>query len=133
MTSIKFTSENKAVVTKMFMKKAMIFGTDEYRLLKEFKKENPNVEVTTKNIKKNPNKQSYKNLTYTNMRKYISTLENSEVELSAFETQIKRSSICKSPYKTVMNWFINRYRNTDEMFDAFFLDKEEKTLTQALA
>ena len=133
MTSIKFTSENKAVVTKMFMKKAMIFGTDEYRLLKEFKKENPNVEVTTKNIKKNPNKQSYKNLTYTNMRKYISTLENSEVELSAFETQIKRSSICNSPYKTVMNWFINRYRNTEEMFDAFFLDKEEKTLTQALA
>ena len=133
MTSIKFTSENKAVVTKMFMKKAMIFGTDEYRLLKEFKKENPNVEVTTKNIKKNPNKQSYKNLTYTNMRKYISTLENPEVELNAFETQIKRSSICKSPYKTVMNWFINRYRNTDEMFDAFFLDKAEKNLTQALA
>ena len=46
MTSIKFTSENKAVVTKMFMKKAMIF--DPYT----FYEQNPNLGMC-KSCKKN--------------------------------------------------------------------------------
>jgi hypothetical protein len=57
-----------AQVTKSFEKKSRVFGTDEYKLWREFKKDYPNAKMTTKSIKKNPNKETNKNLTYENMR-----------------------------------------------------------------
>ena len=52
-----------AQVTKSFEKNSRVFGTEEYKLWREFKKDYPNAVMTTKRIKKNPNKKTNKNHT----------------------------------------------------------------------
>lgn len=115
--TIKLIDEKTAVVTKSFMKNAKIFGTDEYKLWKEFKKDCPEAVMTTKTIKKNPNKKTYKNMTYANMRIYIKHQSESETMLKEFEKQIEISSIYKNPYHHVLAWFIDKFQNIDEYFD----------------
>ena len=117
--TIKFTSEKSAVASKSFLKKAMIYGTDEYKLYKEFKAENPNVTVTAKSIKKNPNKESYKNLTYENMESYINELENKDVLLDKFARQKRMAVIAKNPYRNVLNWFKNNCFDNEHEFVEF--------------
>lgn len=65
--SPKFVSENEVRVTKAFLKNAMVFGTPEYKLWKEIRLDCPNAVMITKDIKRNPNKRTYRNMTYKNM------------------------------------------------------------------
>ena len=58
---IKMISETEAQVTKAFAKNAVILGTDEYKLWKEYRKDFPDAKMVTKTIKKNPEKKTYKN------------------------------------------------------------------------
>lgn len=68
----RFVDDNHVLVTKMFAKNARIFGTPEYKLWKEIRLDNPNAEMVTKTIKKNPNKRvDTKNMTYENMALFI--------------------------------------------------------------
>ena len=60
-TNITVINETTAQVTKAFMKKAVIFGTDEYKLWREFKKDFPEAQMVTKAVKRNPSKKTYKN------------------------------------------------------------------------
>lgn len=94
-----------AYVTKSFMKNALVYGTDEYKLLKAFKNENPDIEVSVRTIAKNPNKTTYKNLTYSNMISYIETLNNSKDLLEEFEIVKSCSVIAKNKYRYILNWF----------------------------
>ena len=47
--------------------------SDEYALLQKLKMENPGFKVCNRKIKSNPNKDTYKGLTYAYMRSYIIT------------------------------------------------------------
>ena len=116
---IVLTSENTAVASKSFLKKAMVFGTEEYYYLKGFKSENPTVKVTAREIKKNPNKVSYKNLTYNNMVAYIETLKNSAELIAEFELQKRKAVIAKNPYRSVVNWFKANCFESDIEFNEF--------------
>ena len=57
-STITIINETTAIVTKKFYKQAMIYGTEEYKIMRTFKIENPGVKVIAKQIKKNPNKES---------------------------------------------------------------------------
>ena len=57
--------ENTVLVTKAFAKQARIFGTPEYKEWKEIKADLPNAQMVTKKIKKNPDKKTNRNKTYT--------------------------------------------------------------------
>jgi len=117
-TTIRFTTENTAVASKVFMKNAMIYGSDEYKILKAFKAENPNVTVSAKEIKKNPNKDSYKNLTYNNMVAYINELPNRVELIAEFEATKRKSVIAKNKYRYIVNWFKSAcFENEKEFAD----------------
>ena len=116
---IMFNDNNEAVVTKAFQKQARIFGTDEYKLWREVLKENPGVKMVTKSIKKNPDKETYKNLTYANMKKYIETQEDAQELLAEFEVEKKRASVQTNPYRSVLAWFLQKFENYNE-YKAFF-------------
>ena len=102
---IRYIDDNTAQVTKAFEKKACIFGTDEFKLWREYKAMFPNAVMTTKSIKKNTNKKTRRNLTFANMVEYMKTQENSEDLLAEFETMKSRSKIQASPYQYVLSWF----------------------------
>lgn len=107
--------DTTAQVTKAFEKQARIFGTDEYKLWKAYREDFPGAKMVTKSIKKNPNKKSYKNLTYANMELFI-TETNSEL-LVELKKQIKLSKVQSNPYRAVLAWFLSQFPQYDEYKD----------------
>ena len=108
----RFVDDNHVLVTKEFAKNARIFGTPEYKMWREIKQDCEDAEMVTKTIKKNPNKKSYKNLTYANMELFI-TEQNSEL-LVELRKQIKLSKVQSNPYRAVLAWFLSEFPKYDE-------------------
>lgn len=121
--TIRYINDNEAQVTKAFEKRAVIFGTEEYKLWKAYRVDFPNAKMITKSIKKNPNKKTYKNLTYLNMKQFISMQDNSQKFLAEFEKQKKLSQIQENPYRAVLAWFLKEFPKYDEYKD-FFADNQ---------
>lgn len=131
---IKMISETEAQVTKAFAKNAVIFGTDEYKLWKEYRKDFPDAKMVTKTIKKNPEKKTYKNLTYKNMELFIKVQpvekdENDNVidYMKEFERQKLMAKVQPNPYKAVLAWFLEKFKDYST-YKEFFkkLEEEEK-------
>ena len=110
--AIIYIDDTTAQVTKAFEKQARIFGTEEYKLWKAYREDFPAAKMVTKTIKKNPNKKSYKNLTYANMELFI-TEQNSEL-LVELKKQIKLSKVQSNPYRAVLAWFLSEFPKYDE-------------------
>ena len=123
--TIRYIDDNTAQVTKAFEKKACIFGTEEFKLWREYKKEFPKAQMVTKSIKKNPNQKNRRNMTYENMVAYINTYPEKEAKklMEEYETIQKRSKIQKSPYQYVLSWFETKFEGYDDL-DQFMAEKE---------
>lgn len=125
--TIRYISDTEARVSKTFEKKAYIFGTEQYKLWKAYREDFPNAKMVTKSIKKNPNKKTYKNLTYVNMKIYIGAQAKNDKEkaklLADFEQVQKTASIEDNPYRAVLAWFLNKY--DQKKYQAFFAEKKE--------
>ena len=120
---IKFISEDEALVTKAFEKKACIFGTEEFKLWREYKAMFPNAQMVTKSIKKNPNQKNRRNMTFENMEAYIATLDNAKELMEEYKTIQKRSKIQKSPYQYVLSWFEAKFDGFNDLEQ--FMNKKE--------
>ena len=125
--TIIYVNDTTAMVTKAFEKKACIFGTEEFKLWREYKKEFPDAVMTTKDIKKNPNKRvNTKNMTYPNMELFIKQQKNAEVLLAEFEKQKALSKVQNDPYRFVLAWFMKKFENYDEDYKAFLEAQAKK-------
>ena len=121
MTKIIYHNDEHAQVSKKFAKNAKVFGSEEYLMWKEYRKDFPKAIMVVKEIKKNPDKKTNRNMTYENMKIYISEHANKDVMLNEFARQLKISKIKKNPYRYVLSWFDKFYPSAREYF------KEEKT------
>ena len=121
---IEVINETTARVSKAFEKNARIFGTPEYKLWREYLKEFPNATMTTKTIKKNPDKKTYRNMTYKNMELFIEAQENSEALMKEYKRERQMSKIQTSPYRAVLAWFCQKFEGYDS-YKEFFEDKDE--------
>ena len=119
MNKIIYINDTEAQVTKAFAKKAVIFGTEEYKLWREYRKDFPNAKTKTKTIKKNPNKKTNKNLTYENMAAYIKTLDNAAETLKEFKNIVEASKIQTNPYRSVLAWFEQTFEGYDSYKEYF--------------
>lgn len=113
---------NKVTVTKDFMKKASIFGTEEYKLWKEVLADIPKAKMVTKKIKRNADKKTYKNLTYPNIEKFLKLQENSKELLEEFNLERKKSVIQASSYHYIRSWFVSKFPDYHK-YKEFFSDK----------
>ena len=125
--AIRYINDTTAQVTKAFEKKACVFGTEEFKLWREYKEVFPKAQMTTKSIKKNPDQKTRRNMTYENMEAFISTLEEKEADkvMEEFYTIKKRSKIQKSPYQYVLSWFEAKFDGFNDL-DQFMKQKEEE-------
>ena len=125
--AIRYINDTTAQVTKAFEKKACVFGTEEFKLWREYKEVFPKAQMTTKSIKKNPDQKTRRNMTYENMEAFISTLEEKEADkaMEEFYTIKKRSKIQKSPYQYVLSWFKAKFDGYNDL-DQFMNQKEEE-------
>ena len=122
--AIIYINDEKAQVTKAFEKKACVFGTEEFKLWREYKAMFPKAQMVTKKIKKSENQKKRRNRTYENMEEYIKTLADEAIE-AELKTIKKRSKIQTSPYQFVLDWFEERFKGYDDM-EAFMSQKEEE-------
>lgn len=122
----KFINDTDVQVTREFAKKAMIFGTAEYKLWREIKKDCPDAVMVLKTIKKNPSKRtSTKNMTYEHMAIYIRQQEDAENLMTEFKKQIAISKVQTNPYRSVLAWFIQKFEGYDD-YKSFFAAEAEK-------
>lgn len=83
--------------------------------------------MVTKTIKKAKDKKNdAKNRTYEKMAEYISLQDNAEELKKEFEAQKKLSIVQKSPYRFVLNWFLDTFPELKE-------DEDKKDEAKAAA
>ena len=128
--SIVYMSDDQAMVTKAFMKQAAIFGTEEFKLWREYKKEFPKAQMVTKSIKKNPNQKNRRNKSFENMKLFINTQPDATNLLKELEAVKQRSKIQTSPYQYVLDWFEAKFEGYDDL-DAFMKEMEAKRAAEA--
>jgi len=130
---IRYIDDITAQVTKAFEKKACIFGTEEFKLWREYKKEFPAAVMVTKKIKTNPDKLNItKNMTYENMALYIREQEDAEAVMAEFKKQIKLSKVKANPYRAVLAWFKQKYTNVNDYMDYFENLAAEKAQNESM-
>lgn len=118
--TIRYIDEKTAQVTKAFQKNASIFGTDEFKLWREYKALFPEAVMVTKTIKKNPNKLNItKNMTYENMAAFIREQDDAAEVMKEFQKQINLSKVKANPYRAVLAWFKKKYPDVNDYMNYF--------------
>lgn len=101
------------IVTKRFYKAASILNSPEYKELMAIRRDNPTFKVVLREIKKKVGKRSYRNLTYDNMRAFITAKELDAATRTARLAQLGRvielSKVQAGPYAYVKVWFLGLY------------------------
>ena len=133
--AIIYINDTEAQVTKAFAKQARIFGTPEYKLWKEYRKDFPEAQMVTKTIKKNASKRTYKNLTYVNMERFLKSQNNAAQLLKEFKVKKEAAAIQQNPYLAVLAWFLQTFPDYDN-YKAFFtgedIENEEASVNVTL-
>ena len=97
-TGYTINRENKTIVmTKAFAKQANIYGTQEYKILVAMLHDLDGYTATTKTIRRNSSKKSYRGLSYENMEIYIKAKKDDKA-LIEFENVCELSKIQSGSY-----------------------------------
>ena len=109
--TIKLDHENRRIVMdKTFAKLSADVRNEEYDILQRVRRDYPTYEVANRKIKKNPSKQSYKGLTYENMRIYVKDHSGAvSFEYKCLEEMIRASERNDMHYATIKQWFLDTY------------------------
>ena len=103
---------HQIIVTKNFMKAAGIVGSADYKEMLRLRREMPDYEIVERTIARNPNKQSYLNLSFERMEAFIITKEGKESDtLAEYQRECELAKIHNSPYNHVKKWFLERYKD----------------------
>ena len=116
MKNILKVNHEEGIITmdRTFAKKAENTMSDEYAHLQSVRRDYPKYTVIRREIKKKPNKECYKGLTYEYMENYIAAHEegeNRELVLKEFFEQ-RLISECHSKchrYPVIKKWFLEKY------------------------
>ena len=112
---------NTLYVTKSYLDKAGIFGSPEYKEIKKYRDDNPNmkIEVVKRAAAKTDNRPA--TVKYADMEHFIKQFPK-EHQKSLMERYNKVKALSKthrSPYKFVLDWFLDYFPlyNSDAAFD----------------
>ena len=111
-----------AYVTPAFMKKARVYGTPEYKMLAEFRAENPKMPIEVRKTRT-----SSESLSYANMESYIKDKPNA-AELMVEYNRVRAESVVKTNrHQHVVKWFKAAFPNYKES-ETFKKTEEEKVI-----
>ena len=102
-------------VSKKFNARASQYGTDEYKMLQEVRRDYPGYKVVEVATRKAP-KSSYKGLTYEYMENYIishdddkNSIMNEYMDLRAMTVEAEEACADALSYQEVKTWFLDKY------------------------
>ena len=102
--------ESTIEINKVFAKMAENPFSEEYAALQNLRKDYPVYKVRTREIKKNPNKENWKGLTYDYMEDYIRT-HSDKATMDEFNEK-RLISKCHSKafrYPVIKKWFLEKF------------------------
>lgn len=122
---------NTLTVTADFAKKASQINTAEYRIVRQFRMENPGITIERKTINSN---RSHAGIKYEDMERYMGLCRTGETYLRVFQTVKKLSKGQPNPYKYVRHWFDNLFPHYSEQpiidADGFIVENPEAVKVQ---
>ena len=105
----------KIIMDRTFAKNSENTRSDEYAHLQQVRRDYPDYTVTRRAIKANPNKKTYKGLTYGYMEEYIMThrtKSQTSAEIMAEYDEMRIIADCHSKayrYPVIKRWFLEKY------------------------
>lgn len=107
------------IMDRTFAQLCVNTSSVEYAHLQEVRRDYPDFKVITRTIKKNPQKETYKGLTYDYMEDYILRHETEETALNVIKefNELRNISKCHKQglrYPTIKKWFLNKYPEVAE-------------------
>ncbi len=122
--TLKINFNNKTIVMdRTFAKKSRDTRSDEYLHLQTVRKDYPDYRVITRTIKRNPDKETYKGLTYAFMENYILNHGNDDEVKEALSEYRELRTIAKchgrgKGYPVIKQWFLERYEEIENFGEA---------------
>ena len=108
------TRTHSLVLTKSFAAKAAIFGTDEYKMLQEARRDYPGYKVTVGKTKEAKN--IYAGLDYAYMEKYIAAHDDAEksimaeyLDLRGLSDEAKELQAGSASFLEIRAWFLKTF------------------------
>ena len=121
MTSINISSRTRSLVlTKSFAAKAAIFGTDEYKMLQEARRDYPGYKVTVGKTKEAKN--IYAGLDYDYMEKYIAAHDEEKTIMAEYQMlrgeseEAKAINARSASFLEIRSWFLRTYPAIEEFY-----------------
>ena len=123
MTNITLNHKNRTIeLTKKFAADSSHFGTDEYKMLQEARRDYPNYKVVV--VSRKNSKTNFDGLNLDYMELYISKHDDEEHSImSEFEILLARDEDSKAaglqaaPFLKVKSWFLNKYPVFTQAYD----------------
>ena len=117
MTNITISARTRSLnLTKTFAAKAAIFGTDEYKMLQEARRDYPSYKVTVGKTKNKEQKNAFAGLDYDYMEKYIEAHDNEEksimaeyLDLRGKSAEAKELQAGSASFLEIRSWFLKTF------------------------
>ena len=117
MTTITVSARTHSLVlTKSFAAKAAIFGSDEYKMLQEARRDYPGYKVTVGKAKNKEQKNIYAGLDYAYMEKYIAAHDDEEKTIMAEYQMLRGESeeakainAGSASFLEIRSWFLKTF------------------------
>lgn len=106
--TINFETE-EIIITKKFGKAASQFGSAEYKIMQQLRKEFAGFKMVYKTIEKKEDKESYKGLSIKEMERFITTRSEEEVQL--FKKVVAVAENKQGKYAIIKKWFLDNYKD----------------------
>ena len=118
---------NTLSLSESFVKKASRLGTAEYKMVLQYQKDHPGLEIVE--VKKD-DEHKRDAVTYTRMEQTIKLCRDSEARMKQYERMRTWAEIQDAPFLKLKAWFLNNYANYDSMDDideeGFFIPKTKE-------
>lgn len=117
--------EQTIFVSKPFLKRANLYGTEESKMLEEARTAYPNFKVVPRSIAKSNKKRPHLRVSYAYMERYISSHEKAEERMKEYEEMRFRAECHEVPFSKVKKWFIASYPEIDDFTPEDFKKEKE--------
>ena len=110
--TLRFDHDARCIVMdRTFYKNSSNIRFEEYNMLQRARQDYPTYTPVIKRIKRNPNKETYRGLTYAYMERYIESHANAEAIMEEYkELRLISECHCKARrYPKIKHWFLKKY------------------------
>lgn len=115
--TLRFDHDARCIVMdRVFYKNSSNIRFEEYGMLQRARQDYPTYTPVIRRIKRNPNKETYKGLTYAYMERYIQTHENADALMVEYK-ELRLISECHGKarrYPAIKKWFLKQYPEIEQ-------------------